>query len=200
MLQHGAMPIGRRLFLISALAASAAACRPAAPRPTAPTAGALPADFDYWNNEARGMLLDGLETLRAFDDFQAFRVSTATQSSMRQGAELAWDPPTSRAWDRATHITRGLHGRAEQLFKSVTATRIDPSLWREQRTVADAAHDLMDLGEALGAYRNRIDVLPPGDASNALRLLDQTWTQWTITAARWGVTRAEAISCVGATL
>jgi hypothetical protein len=192
------MPIGRRLFLISALAASAAACRPAPPRSPAPAAGALPADFDYWTKEARGMLLDGLETLHAFDDFQAFRVSTATQSSMRQGAELAWDPPTSKAWDRATHITRGLHGRAEQLFKSVTTTRIDPSLWREQRKTADATHDLMDLGEALAAYRDRIDVLPPGDASDALRLLDQAWAQWNTTAARWGVARAEAISCVSA--
>jgi hypothetical protein len=84
------------------------------------------------------------------------------------------------------------------LFKSVTTTRIDPSLWREQRKTADATHDLMVLGEALAAYRDRIDMLPPGDANNALRLLDQAWAQWDTTAARWGVGRAEAISCVSA--
>ena len=72
---------------------------------------ALPADFAGWNQEARGILSDGLETLRAFDVFQAFRVSTAAQSSMRLGSELAWDPPTSAAWDEATHVARGLHGR-----------------------------------------------------------------------------------------
>ena len=46
----------------------------------------------------------------------------------------------------------------------MTTTRIDASLWREQRQLADATHDLLDLGDRLGAYRNRVDVLPPGDA------------------------------------
>jgi hypothetical protein len=189
------MPIGRRLFLINCVAASAAACTRAAPRPPAPTAVALPPDFAAWNQESRGILSDGIETLRAFDVFQAFRVSTAAQSSARLAAELAWDPPTSADWDEATHVTRGLHGRAERLFESVTTTRTDPSLWREQRQLADATHDLLDLGEALAAYRNRIDVLPPGDASNALGLLDQAWTRWDTAAARWGIGRAEPIQC-----
>ena len=184
------MPIGRREFLISSVALTAAACTRAAPRPHAPTAVALPSEFDRWNQEARGILSDGLETLRAFDVFQAFRSSTVAQSSM------AWDPPTSAAWDEATHVTRGLDGRAEQLFQSVTTTRIDPSLWREQRKLADATHDLLDLGGALGAYRNRIDLLPPGDAANALGLLDQAWAQWDIAAARWGLGRAEPFDCV----
>src|SRR6266704_4275910 len=100
------MPIGRRFFLLSCAAATASACARTAPRPPAPTAMPLPADFGGWNQEARGILSDGLETLRAFDVFQAFRVSTAAQSSM------AWDPPTSAAWDEATHVTRGLYGRA----------------------------------------------------------------------------------------
>ncbi len=189
------MPIRRRLFLISCVAATASACSRTAPRPPVPTAVALPAEFAGWNQEAHGIISDGLETLRAFDVFQAFRVSTATQSSMRLGAELAWDPPTSAAWDEATHVVRGLHGRAEQLFLSVTTTKIDPSLWREQRKLGDATHDLLDLGDALGAYRNRIDVVPPGDAANALALLDQAWAQWDTAAARWGIGRAEAIEC-----
>src|SRR5579859_2692690 len=190
------MPIGRRGFLISSVALTAAACSRAAPRLLPPTAVALPDDFDRWTQEAHGILSDGLETLRAFDVFQAFRVSTATQSGMRQPTELVWDPPTSAAWDEATHVTRGLHGRAEQLFQSVTTTHIDASLWREQRKLADATHDLLDLGDALGAYRNRIDVLPPGDAANALSLLDRAWTQWDTAAARWGLGRAEPIDCV----
>ena len=192
------MPIGRRAFLVSCVAATATACARTAPRPPAPTAVALPPDFAAWNQEARGILSDGLETLRAFDVFQAFRVSTAAQSSARLANELAWDPPTSAAWDEATHVTRGLRGRAQQLFESVTTTKIDQSLWREQRKVADATHDLFDLGDALGAYRNRVDVLPPGDAGNALSLLDQAWAQWDSAAARWGIARAEPIECVGA--
>jgi hypothetical protein len=191
------MPFGRRLFLLSCVAATATACARTAPRPPAPTAVALPPDFGGWNQEARGILSDGLETLRAFDVFQAFRVSTAAQSGARQANELAWDPPTSAAWDEATHVTRGLRGRAQQLFELVTTTRIDPSLWREQRKLADATHDLLDLGDALGAYRNRVDVLPPGDADNALKLLDQAWAQWDSAAARWGIARAQPIDCAG---
>jgi hypothetical protein len=190
------MPIGRREFLISSVALTAAACTRVAPRPQVPTAAAPPAEFDKWNLEARAILSDGLETLQAFEVFQAFRVSTAAQSSTRLGSELAWDPPTSAAWDEATHVTRGLHGRADKLFQAVTTTRIDPSLWREQRKLADATHDLFDLGERLAAYRNRLDVLPPGDAGNALGLLDQAWAQWDTAAARWGVARAEPIGCV----
>ena len=89
------MPIGRRLFLISCVAASATACARTTPRPPAPTAVALPADFASWNQEARGILSDGLETLRAFDVFQAFRVSTAAQSSPTVAFGLA---ETMLAW------------------------------------------------------------------------------------------------------
>jgi hypothetical protein len=189
------MPIGRRAFLISSLAFSATACTRVMPRPPVPTAVALPVDFERWNQEARGILSDGLETLRAFDVFQAFRVSTAAQSSLSQAAQLAWDPPTSGVWDEAIHVARGLHGRAEQLFQSVTTTKIDPSLWREQRRTADATHALLELGDRLGAYRDRLNVLPPGDATNALGLLDQAWTQWDTAAALWGLGRAEPIDC-----
>ncbi len=191
------MPIGRRLFLIGSVTGTVAlACTRTAPRLSAPTAVALPAEFERWGQEAHGILSDGLETLRAFEVFHAFRVSTAAQASTRLGSELSWDPPTSAAWDEATHVTRGLHGRAEQLFQSVTTTRLDASLWRAQRELADATHDLLDLGERLGAYRNRIDVLPPGDATNALGLLDQAWAQWDTAAARWGVGRGEPFDCV----
>jgi hypothetical protein len=141
------------------------------------------------------MLSDVLEALRTFDDFQAFRVTTTTDSGMRLASELTWDPPTSAAWDEATHVTRGLKGRAQQLFQAVTTAQLDPSLWREQRRLADATHDLLDLGDALSAYRDRVDQLPPGDASGALVLLDQSWAQWDAVAARWGTGRAEAMAC-----
>ena len=141
------------------------------------------------------MLSDVLQSLRTFDGFHAFRVSTAADSSGRSGAELAWDPPTGAAWDDATHVARGLHGRAEQLFLAVTGGEVDASLWREHRELADATHDLLDLAEALTTYRDRVDRLPPGDTSGALGLLEQAWAQWEKTAARWGVSRSEAIGC-----
>src|SRR5260370_37185127 len=123
------------------MAALSAACsRVAAARPPVAT-GVLPAEFDRWNQEAQGILSDGLQTLRTFDDFQAFRAS----------AGLAWDPPTGAAWDEATHVARGLHGRAEQLFRGVTTATLEPTVWREQRALADATHNLLDLGDALGA-------------------------------------------------
>src|SRR5258708_28288891 len=125
------MPIGRRLFLIGSGALRAAASSRAGPRRPAPTAAALPPDFSVWNQEARGILSDGLETLRAFDVFQAFRVTAAAQSGTRLGAELAWDPPTSAAWDEATHLTRELHRRAEPWFESVTTPPLGPSLSRQ---------------------------------------------------------------------
>jgi hypothetical protein len=184
----------RRSLLLSLLTLVAGACGRSTPRAPAPRA-ALSAEFDRWNQEARGILSDGQETLRTFDVLQAFRVSTAAESSMRLGSELAWDPPTSATWDEATHVTRGLHGRAGQLFLDVANARIDQALWREQRDFTDAAHDLVSLGSALEAYRNRVDLLPPGDASNALGLLDAAWAQWDVAAARWGLSRAEPIPC-----
>lgn len=176
------------------MAVMVTACARATPRPPAPTA-APPPDVERWNQEALGILSDVLQTLRTFDTFQAFRVSTASGSGMRQASELVWDPPTGAAWDEATHVTRGLRGRADQLFAAVTTASIDPSQWRDQRAAADATHDLLDLGDALSAYRDRIDNLPPGDASGALGLLDKAWAQWDSTAAHWNFSRAEAIGC-----
>jgi hypothetical protein len=186
--------IWRRRFLLSAAAVVLASCARPTPRPAAPTS-APPPDADRWNQEALGILSDVLQTLRTFDSFQAFRVSTARASDMRQGAELAWDPPTSAAWDEATHVTRGLRGRADQLLTAVATARIVPNQWRDQRAAADAMHDLLDLGESLSAYRDRIENLPPGDASSALGLLDKAWSQWAAVAAHWNVSRSEAFGC-----
>jgi hypothetical protein len=160
-----------------------------------PSVGIGAPEFDRWNQEAQGILSDVRQTLRTFDSFQAFRASTASDSNARLPNELAWDPPTGAAWDEATHVTRGLHGRADQLFQAVTTASVDPGLWREQRQLADATRDLLDLGDVLGAYRDRLDVLPPGDASSALGLLDRAWAQWDATAARWGISRSEPMPC-----
>ncbi len=191
------MPIGRRSLFLSGGALFVAACARVTPQ-SAPPTPAPPPDLEPWNQEAQGILSDVLNTLRTFDDFQAFRVSTDNGSSMHLPSELSWDAPTSAAWDEATHVTRGLHGRADQLFTAVTTARINPDLWRLQRTLADATHNLLDLSDALSAYRDRVDVLPPGDASSALRLLDAAWAQWAAAAGRWGVSRAEAIGCASA--
>jgi hypothetical protein len=185
------VPFGRRSLLLSTIAVLTAACsRGQTTRPLAPGV-VLPADFDRWNQEAQGILSDGLQTLRTFDVFQAFRSSTAANSS----AQLAWDPPTGAAWDEATHVTRGLRGRAEQLFRAVTMAGLDQSVWREQRALADATHNLLDLGDALGAYRDRVDALPPGDAAGGLELLDAAWSQWDAAAARWSISRSEPVPC-----
>ena len=188
------MLIGRRGLLVGAVGMIAAGCARVVARPGAQAAAAVP-EFDAWSQEARGMLSDALLALRTFDSFHAFRVSTTASSSMRLGAELAWDPPSGAAWDEATHVARGLRGRAEQLFLAVTNAQINPDLWREQRRTADAAHDLVDLGSAVAAYRDRIDRLGVGDASGALDQLDKVWVQWEASAARWQVSRSEAIGC-----
>jgi hypothetical protein len=141
------------------------------------------------------MLSDALQSLRTFDTYQAFRVSTATESGNRLGSELAWDPPTSAAWDEATHVTRGLRARADQLLQAVTNAQIDTAFWREQRDLADAVYDLLGIGDALVAYRNRIDALPTGDATGALGLLDRAWASWEVSSARFGLSRSEAITC-----
>jgi hypothetical protein len=186
--------VRRRRFVFGTLALAAAACTRTMPRPT-PTPVSAPPEFDRWNEEARNILSDVLETLRTFDVFQAFRVTVVRESSRRLPSELAWDPPTSTAWDEAIHVTSGLRGRAKQLFEAITTTRIDPNLWREQRALADATHDLLDLSDVLGAYRGRVEVMLPGDASGALNLLEKAWTSWDGAAARWGIVRSERISC-----
>src|SRR5947209_13292284 len=117
------------MLLLSGLGLIVAACGRVAPRPSSAQATSG-ADFDGWSQEARGMLSDALQALRTFDGFHAFRMSTAASSSVRLDAELMWDPPSGAAWDEATHVARGLRGRAEQLFLAVTNAQINPDLWR----------------------------------------------------------------------
>jgi hypothetical protein len=184
----------RRLLGTALFGIVAAACGRVAQRqePAAePTSTAL----DDLRAQATGMVADALNALHTFDAFAAYRVSVTPSSGMRTPGMLAWDPPTSAAWQDATHTSRTLHDRANQLFQSITTASIDPALWRTQRTLADATHDLLDLADALQAYRDRIDRLPPGDASGALELLDRAWNQWDGVAARWGMARSEPIEC-----
>src|SRR5579884_3596304 len=168
----------------------ATACRQPSPRP-APTTEAAPlADLDKWSHEAAGLLQDAIDSLRTFDTFHAFRLSTVAAD----GQPLSWDPPTSAAWNDATHVARSSHGRASSLFQAISTARVDPSQWRDLRAAAEHAHGLIDLADALAAYRDRVDQLPPGDALQALPLLEQAWSLWDNVAAPWGFTRAEPIA------
>src|SRR5437899_1863597 len=105
----------RRLLVASSGGLVAGACARVAQRAPSPETPASTPELDAWTTEARGMLSDALQALRTFDVFAAYRVSTAADSGMRLPAMLAADPPTSAAWDETTHVTRGLHGRADQL-------------------------------------------------------------------------------------
>jgi hypothetical protein len=187
------MVIRRRVLLGLLIAGVGSACVPVSPRLEATPGLASSPAVDEWRASALAMIGDALTTLRTFDSFAAYRVSVTPSSALRTPSILAWDPPTGAAWDDATHVSRGLHDRANQLFLAITTARIDASLWRTQREMADATHDVIDLGDALRAYRDRIDRLPPGDASGALDLLDRAWARWDAIAVRWQTGRAEAI-------
>ena len=187
----------RRQFVFGSLVALAAgACVRVAERAAPPPTPTARPELHGWTAQAQAMLSDALETLRTFEVFAAYRVSITPDSGLRFASELTWDPPTGAAWDSATHIARSLHGRADQLFQAVTTAQIEQSVWREQRSLADAIYELRVVGDALVAYRDRIDALPPGDASGALTLLDMAWTQWEGTAARFGISRSEPIACI----
>jgi hypothetical protein len=187
--------ISRRALIGGMLALSGAACarvplRAAEP----PTPGATP-ELDAWRAEAGSMLADALQTLRTFEIFSAYRVSVTTVSDRRLPNELIWDAPTGVEWDAATHVARSLRARADQLLQAISVTQVDASVWREQRALADVAHDIGPVGDALGAYRDRLDQLKPGDAAAALSLLDEAWGKWEHTASAIGLGRAEAIAC-----
>src|SRR5438045_2076088 len=102
----------RRLLVTASSALAAGACARVAQRPTAPETPASIPELDAWSTEARGMLSDALQALRTYDDFAAYRISGAAESGAHLPSMLAADPPTSAAWDEATHVTRGLRGRA----------------------------------------------------------------------------------------
>ena len=93
-------------------------------------------------------------------------------------------------------MARGLHGRSEQLFLSISTRQLESADWRNQRDWAQASHDLLDLGDALNAYLERVNRLPPGgDGTSSWGLLDAAWAHWHANAANWGVSRAELIGC-----
>jgi hypothetical protein len=186
----------RRGFLLGALAALASsACLQVPERVVAPAAPTSTPELDAWTSQAQAMLADGLQSLRIFEVFAAFRISTTPASDRRTASELVWDPPTGADWDEATHTARGLHSRAEQLFQAITTSQTDPNAWRQQRALADLAHDIGGLGDALARYRDRLDVLRPGDGAGALGLLDDAWSAWEGVAGRLGSGRAELIGC-----
>jgi hypothetical protein len=189
------LSVTRRQFLVAACVTAAAACGRVPAPPARPTSPASTPELDAWRAQASAILIDALDTLRTFEVFAAYRVAGAPPSDFRPPSTLAWDPPAGAAWDEATHLARGLHGRTDQLVQAITNAQIDPSLWREQRALADQVHDLLDVGDALRAYRDRIDRVPPGDAVSAWSLLDRAWLQWEAAAVRFGLSRSEPIGC-----
>jgi hypothetical protein len=198
MLTPGSLTIGRRGLLLGALSLGmASACARIPERtPGPPTPTATP-DLDAWRAEANALLSDGLQTLRTFEVFAAFRVSITPGSDRRSASELVWDPPSGAEWDAATHVAHSLRGRADQLFQAITTATVDPSIWRDQRTLADIIRDIGPVGDALAAYRDRLDRAQPGDAGGGLGLLDDAWAMWDQTTTRLGLGRAEAIGCSG---
>jgi hypothetical protein len=172
---------------------AASACARPTPRPESSIPDGSPPERDAWEQEARGILSDALETLRTFEVFVAYRISAASAADQTM---FAADPPSSTAWAEATHVVRGLHGRAEQLFQRVAGSPVDATFWRQRREFAESTQGLLDLGQSLVAYRARIDYLGPGgDGSGAWDVLDRAWALWETSAARWGVRRVESLSC-----
>jgi hypothetical protein len=186
----------RRVLLVSFALTLAAACARVGQRAQPPAFGEPQAEFKRWENEAKAILSDGLETLRTFEVYAAFRVSLAPSSERRAATDLVWDAPSNAAWNEATHVARGLHGRAEQLFLGVSTAQVDAALWRQQRDMADGANLLVDLGDALRAYRERLDHLDAASDGTAVwELLDRVWAQWDASATRWRVSRTELVAC-----
>jgi hypothetical protein len=194
MLTPGPLVTRRRALLLLAVSFGAA-CTRVEERAVPPPTPAFTPELNGWRAEVQAMLTDGLQTLRTFDVFAAFRVSVTPDSGRRSANELVWDPPSGMEWDAAGHVAHSLRGRADQLMQAISNTQVDASIWREQRLLADVVHDVGRFGDALAAYRDRLDGLRPGDASGALPLLDDAWAQWEQVAVRAGLTRAEAISC-----
>ncbi len=186
----------RRLVLIEALAALGWACQRPAPRPTATATRIAPEAFSGWQREAREILSDALQTLRTFEGYLAFRANNVRTGNQDGPVELAWDPPTRMQWAEALHVSEGLRGRAQQLFLAIARSEVNPAAWREQRDWAQSAQELVDLGDALNAYRARLERIPADSrAMDTQDALDQVWARWESSASQWGASRVERIAC-----
>jgi hypothetical protein len=188
----------RRLLVFGLGTIAAAGCAQIAQRPGEPSVEPdVAKQLDGWNAEATSILSDALGTLRTFEVYLAFRVSSSSGSGLRTPLALSWDPPTDTSWSNATHVARSLHGRADQLFQAVANATIDQNAWRAQRDTADHAQALIGLGDRLSTYRDALDARPPGDTAAIVDLLDQAWTQWSAIAANFGISRSEPVPCAG---
>ncbi len=184
----------RRAFLAAIAGTAAVACAPrAVPRAPEHTLQELPSQ-DVWAATARDILVDGLQALRAYDEYAAYRATLDPASSLRSRWELPWSPPAVATWRATTERTYGLRARASGLEGKVAYSVEDPALWRERRSAAEGAALVVDFVDALVAYRARVDHLSPGgDGSGALPLLTTAWERWNAAAAAWDVTRAERL-------
>ena len=184
--------LSRRLFVLGVIAGGAAACvRPAevqAPSQAPPNSDELVA----WSDQAAPVLADALAALRVCDTYAAYRASASAGGSR----EPIWDPPTSTEWAATQQQAGALRQRADQLFQTIANARVDSGVWRERRTQAAGAHELIDAVDALHAYLERANhFAADGDGSGGLDLLKTAWSHWDAAAQAWGMDRTEHIAC-----
>jgi hypothetical protein len=184
--------LSRRLFVLSLVAGATAACVRPAGGQAPPQAEPDSEDVAAWREPAAPVLADTLAALRVCDTYAAYRAS----ASARGSSEPIWDPPTSTEWAATQQQATVLRQRADQLFQTIANARVDSSVWRERRSQAAGAHELIDAVDGLHAYLDRANhFAADGDGSGGLELLKTAWSHWDAAAQAWGIDRAEHITC-----
>jgi hypothetical protein len=184
--------LSRRLFVLSVVAGAAAACVRPAGGQTPPQAPPDSDEVAAWSEQATPILADTLAALRVCDTYAAYRAS----ASARGSSEPIWDPPTSSEWAATQQQASVLRQRADQLFQTIANARVDSSAWRERRSQAAGAHELIDAVDGLHAYLERANhFAPDGDGSGGLDLLKTAWSHWDAAAQAWAMDRTEHITC-----
>jgi hypothetical protein len=185
--------LSRRLFVSAVLVGGAAACvrsaerqEPAQPAPPGTDTTAA------WGEQATALLSDTLAGLRVCDTYAAYRLSAAARGSTAP----IWDPPTSTEWAVTQQQASALRQRADELFQTIANARVDSSVWRQRRSQAAGAHELIDAVDGLHAYLDRANhFAPDGDGTGGLDLLKTAWSHWDAAAQAWAMDRTEHITC-----
>jgi hypothetical protein len=184
--------LSRRVFVVAVLAGGAAACVRPAEREEPTPAPAASDETSAWTTQATSVVADTLAALRVCDSYAAYRLSAGAGGS----TEPIWDPPTTSEWTSTQQQASALRQRADQLFQTIANARVDSSVWRERRSQAAGAHELIDAVDALTAYLERANhFAADGDGSGGLDLLKSAWSHWDAAAQAWGMDRTEHITC-----
>jgi hypothetical protein len=176
------------------LLAAAGCGRVDALRPPAPTPMPV-TDRDALVDQSRQIVAQALVSLRALDSFAAWRISRASNSSLRSPSELEWDPPSASSWAAVDRLA-SLRDQARALYQSITGAADDADTWRSRRQLAEMLHSLVDAIDGQMAYRAALDQLagPDGEASAVTNLLDRAEAQWKVAAAALGIANVESIT------